>query len=113
MTDKKKCPRIIYLQACDECYESASIDGEVTWCEDEINYAEDCCEGECKDTAYVRLDCVIEAVEKIKEEEKKNWDENDPEAASVAMGFEGANEIIREIIPEAHGTGDNADVPGD
>ena len=79
MDELKACPKIIYLQACDECYD-ANVD-EITWCIDPLDHANlDAGEGHetiydeerdeyadyPSDMAYVRLDHLIEAIKRIK-----------------------------------------------
>ena len=88
----KPCPKFIYLQACDECYEEASKypDG-VTWCEDGIQH--ECEDLEARDTKYVRFDLLQKATEEI-EDLKQN---------GFALGcdlYDRCLGIIHKYIPE-------------
>ena len=90
----KKCPRRIYLQACDKCYaENSKIGDGITWCEDEIGH--ECDEAGAMDIEYIRLDALTARAKELNEQLKAaglydqvHFDEETGQALFAGMTYE-------------------------
>jgi len=70
MSELKAGPKVIYLQACDECFEDAYRAGELTWEVDNVSHQ--CAEfGEKPDMAYIRKDIYDDLLRRLREAAKE------------------------------------------
>ena len=103
MSENKSCPDLIYLQACDECYEEAmrnryGSEGMVTWCYDYIGH--ECDAVDPKDVVYVRLSRLEGVVKELENRKNNVFESDDDWMKGILHGYTIAIQSIADAFPE-------------